>query len=270
MMSRLLLLLVTLIWFAGSSWYYTCKIKQKCLKKANQPIESVEEPVPVIKKTLPISFVQNMADAKTAAGFDRFRDSILNTLGANETLLISGLYKPSEKNNSALPNLGLARAAAAKALFAAKLDSNRIRIEGLESGEINLDEAFMGLRFGPWKNEKVRKLKNKVLVQFPQASANMLSSPEIETYFKELAQELKENPNKKVRLVGHTDDTASDEVNMKWGMYRSNAVADRLKQLGVKSSQIIATSKGESEPINPNTTDQGRRANRRVEITIVE
>jgi outer membrane protein OmpA-like peptidoglycan-associated protein len=75
-----------------------------------------------------------------------------------------------------------------------------------------------------------------------------------------------------VKVVGHTDSIGSDAANQKLSEARAKAVAQQLTEgLGGSGPKIVASGKGESEPVAPNSKDgednpEGRAKNRRVEI----
>ena len=71
----------------------------------------------------------------------------------------------------------------------------------------------------------------------------------------------------KLTIIGHTDSKGSDAYNMALGMRRAIAVRDKLIEFGLDPSRILGVeSRGESEPIAPNDTEQGRFENRRIEF----
>ena len=71
----------------------------------------------------------------------------------------------------------------------------------------------------------------------------------------------------KLTIIGHTDSKGSDAYNMALGMRRAIAVRDKLIEIGLDPSRILGVeSRGESEPIAPNDTEQGRFENRRIEF----
>ena len=94
----------------------------------------------------------------------------------------------------------------------------------------------------------------------------------VKPYYNGLLGILKEFLNEKdynVGITGHTDSKGSDAYNMALGMRRAKAVKDRLIELGLSSSRIRGIdSKGESEPIATNETDEGRAQNRRIEFDV--
>ena len=70
----------------------------------------------------------------------------------------------------------------------------------------------------------------------------------------------------RLTIIGHTDSKGTDAYNMALGMRRAVAVRDKLIEFGLDPSRILSVeSRGESEPIAPNDTEQGRFENRRIE-----
>jgi outer membrane protein OmpA-like peptidoglycan-associated protein len=82
-----------------------------------------------------------------------------------------------------------------------------------------------------------------------------------------LANYLKKN-DKKVTLIGHTDEKGDEEINQRMGMSRANAVKRQLLNNGVDASRIKVESEGENNPYRENTSDENRSLNRRVEVKI--
>jgi len=72
-----------------------------------------------------------------------------------------------------------------------------------------------------------------------------------------------------VEVAGHTDSTGTDAYNQGLSERRANSVAAYLRSQGVIDQRLITLGMGESRPIADNSTDTGRQANRRVEITMV-
>ena len=71
----------------------------------------------------------------------------------------------------------------------------------------------------------------------------------------------------RLTIIGHTDSKGTDAYNMALGMRRAVAVRDKLLEFGLDPARILSVeSRGESEPIAPNDTDQGRFENRRIEF----
>jgi outer membrane protein OmpA-like peptidoglycan-associated protein len=92
--------------------------------------------------------------------------------------------------------------------------------------------------------------------------------PEMRPVLDQFAQGL--DPNMRVRIVGHTDNTGSDAVNNPLSIDRAQSVRDYLAARGVASSRIETSGRGEHEPIADNSSEAGRAKNRRVEIFLRE
>jgi outer membrane protein OmpA-like peptidoglycan-associated protein len=72
-----------------------------------------------------------------------------------------------------------------------------------------------------------------------------------------------------VEVAGHTDSTGTDAYNQQLSERRAASVASYLGTRGVLRERFIEVGMGEARPIADNSTDAGRQANRRVEITLV-
>jgi len=72
----------------------------------------------------------------------------------------------------------------------------------------------------------------------------------------------------KVKLTGHTDNYGDEGVNIKVGLNRASFVNSYLIGKGIAQKRISISSEGESSPIAPNYTFEGKAKNRRVEISL--
>jgi outer membrane protein OmpA-like peptidoglycan-associated protein len=81
-----------------------------------------------------------------------------------------------------------------------------------------------------------------------------------------LATALKESPDRKVLIEGHTDSVGSDEYNQSLSERRAASVQAALFERGVEASQIATVGKGETTPVAGNDNAAGRQQNRRVEL----
>lgn len=80
---------------------------------------------------------------------------------------------------------------------------------------------------------------------------------------------LKEYPGASVTVEGHTDDVGNDASNLSLSENRAEAVAGFLKKNLPGAFTIITKGYGESQPIVPNTNEEYRQQNRRVEILVI-
>ncbi len=91
--------------------------------------------------------------------------------------------------------------------------------------------------------------------------------PGSEPAIKEIAKLLKENPEMKIYVVGHTDNTGNFRYNMDLSKKRAEAVVDELIRVhGISAGRLSAFGAGPLCPVASNKTEKGRARNRRVEI----
>jgi len=68
-----------------------------------------------------------------------------------------------------------------------------------------------------------------------------------------------------VAIFGHTDSTGSDAINNPLSVNRAKAVETKLKSLGVTNIKRVE-GQGSTNPVADNSTAEGRKQNRRVEV----
>jgi outer membrane protein OmpA-like peptidoglycan-associated protein len=83
-----------------------------------------------------------------------------------------------------------------------------------------------------------------------------------------LAGSLGNHSNTDLLVVGHTDNTGTNEHNMSLSERRAAAVVNYLVSQGVARTRLRPTGRGELEPLASNETAEGRQQNRRVEVAI--
>jgi len=71
-----------------------------------------------------------------------------------------------------------------------------------------------------------------------------------------------------IEVAGHTDNVGGSDYNRQLSQRRAGAVAQYLMSKGVGEPRIMTAAGGEEHPIASNSTEQGRAANRRVEVTL--
>ena len=78
---------------------------------------------------------------------------------------------------------------------------------------------------------------------------------------------LNTNADCDIAIIGHTDNTGSDAINQPLSVKRATSVSDYLKSCGVKTAQIKSVEgQGSGNPVADNSTAEGRKQNRRVEV----
>jgi OOP family OmpA-OmpF porin len=86
---------------------------------------------------------------------------------------------------------------------------------------------------------------------------------------KSLVKPLVASGPERVVVGGYTDNVGDPKANLRLSKARAHSVVVWLEKHGVSNSRLIAKGYGEIKPIAPNTTDAGRRKNRRIEFTVL-
>lgn len=90
-------------------------------------------------------------------------------------------------------------------------------------------------------------------------------TPESVTILDKIVSQLKMSPDM-IELVGHTDSTGNDDYNRRLGMQRAGSTKQYLLEQGIVEDDFHLVSEGESKPLEDNSSADGRKKNRRVEI----
>lgn len=77
---------------------------------------------------------------------------------------------------------------------------------------------------------------------------------------------LENYPNYQIRIVGHTDNSGNERDNARLSRHRAESVESYLASKGIDPGIISAEGMGSKQPIADNSTTEGRKKNRRVEI----
>jgi outer membrane protein OmpA-like peptidoglycan-associated protein len=94
-------------------------------------------------------------------------------------------------------------------------------------------------------------------------------TPDAQNALNSVANVLNQYPDSKVNVTGHTDDTGSDNYNQKLSENRAASVAAYLAQHNVAYARLSQQGMGERMPKFPNTDENNRSQNRRVELAII-
>jgi outer membrane protein OmpA-like peptidoglycan-associated protein len=79
----------------------------------------------------------------------------------------------------------------------------------------------------------------------------------------------KEYDKTNLQVIGYTDSTGNDKINIPLSQRRAATVANYLQMRGVNGARISSAGMGASNPIATNATAEGREQNRRVEIYLI-
>jgi OOP family OmpA-OmpF porin len=90
---------------------------------------------------------------------------------------------------------------------------------------------------------------------------------ESQATLEEVAKLLKSDPSLRIEVAGHTDNTGGADRNMKLSVGRAAAVVNALvNTYGIDKTRLQPKGYGDTKPVGPNDSDQGRAKNRRVEL----
>jgi outer membrane protein OmpA-like peptidoglycan-associated protein len=92
--------------------------------------------------------------------------------------------------------------------------------------------------------------------------------PQAKTNIESLAKILNKYDDTNILIEGDTDNTGTEDYNLKLSERRAQSVASYLMGFGVPNSRISTVGLGEMNPVASNDTDYGRQQNRRVEVAI--
>jgi outer membrane protein OmpA-like peptidoglycan-associated protein len=94
--------------------------------------------------------------------------------------------------------------------------------------------------------------------------------PDAIVQLEKISEVLKRHPTREVRISGHTDNSGGVEYNKKLSEERAKSVLNALvDQFKLETNRLSYQGHGDKKPIASNSTEEGRKKNRRVDITIV-
>ena len=280
-------------WWGFATYWYVCHIKHHCEELTADTNVSQPDTQPEPAK-LPASFVvsdgsKNIVDVKDVF---KARDKqaqvfvspalqsgavteLANYLKTNKDreLNVVGIYGQNEINPSKYADLGIARAEDIKTrLVALGIDGNRIKT----SSEMRADYAAVQDTMYDCiaMNVAVTKAIEKDItiepriIYFETGKSTIDLTPELQAYIRNVKAYLQQKPDARVILTGHTDDVGAEDINQKLGLQRAEKTRTELTKIDIDANRVSLDSKGETQPLKPNSTADGRQANRRCEIIV--
>lgn len=122
------------------------------------------------------------------------------------------------------------------------------------------------------KGAKVERIGEGIKITFDSGILFGFDSSALTTTSEEnigqLATVLKKYEDTEILIEGHTDSKGSEDYNQKLSEERAASVGNYLVSLGVDNSRITQIGYGETQPVADNSTEVGRKQNRRVEVAI--
>lgn len=101
--------------------------------------------------------------------------------------------------------------------------------------------------------------------------AKAIVKPASSKVIDEIGTVLKDNSKIKIEIIGHTDSDGDDKKNLELSEQRALAVKTLLvRKFELNEDNIQVSGKGETQPVAKNTTDEGKKLNRRVEFKVMK
>ena len=199
----------------------------------------------------------------------------------DKSLSITGYYMSDEINNSAFPNIGLARAISFKNYVAKKgISTKVIDIEGKldDSMEVDANDVMKNpLKLSVGKSKDYSKIidaiikeieSNPLILNFESAKTTLDFTHKQRRKIVNISTYLDKVDDAFCLITGHTDNTGTAAKNLNLGKKRAEFIKDYLTRSGIVKDRINTISKGDTEPTASNATKVGRRKNRRSIVTI--
>ena len=132
-------------------------------------------------------------------------------------------------------------------LFVLEMESMKQEIDATEMFEAINKDGFIALYINFETGKSEIKEDSKLIVA-------------------QIVEMLKQNPDLKVSVEGHTDNVGSDKSNQTLSENRAKSVMNALISGGIDKSRLSSEGWGAVKPVGDNSTEEGRFKNRRVEI----
>jgi OOP family OmpA-OmpF porin len=111
-------------------------------------------------------------------------------------------------------------------------------------------------------------IPNDMMIYFDFDDASFKNDSIIDNSVIEFKEWLDKNSESMLTITGHSDNMGTLKYNQILGLERAQAVQNYFQSKGIDATKLMVASEGESQPINDQTTEEGRAKNRRVVITI--
>ena len=218
----------------------------------------------------------NNGDLEIPKNLMSFADSIYHYLNSyqDKEVLIGVKHLASEVDSAKQNHFGKDRVKSLETiLVAAGINPDRLFFELIPTNytydENDQYDQAISIRFKTISEEHGQQIdagiRNKTLYA-DFAQAEFKPDKTLTAYTLELKNYLAKYSGRSIVVTGHTDSVGVN--NNQWGLDRANNVKNYLISQGIPASIIEVVSKGESDPIASNLTEEGRAKNRRIVITV--
>ncbi|HRO72846.1 MAG TPA: OmpA family protein [Saprospiraceae bacterium] len=218
----------------------------------------------------PLLFSYNSSTPVTGNGWPSMRDSLAGLITDTTSLEITGWYctnlTPPETEE-----IATGRANETKLLFDASVrDKITVVTKGVDCSDSRINMNDVAASFAQRvTTAHIQEVADKTIIYFGYNSTSRLDNKNVEAYLDQVAERVIKS-GESILLTGHTDNIGSDAANLVLGKKRADTVKQYLISKGVASGKIKVESKGKTEPIADNSTDEGRAKNRRTELQVIQ
>ena len=176
-------------------------------------------------------------------------------IGAGGGAVLGGIIGNIAGNTAVGAVIGGAVGASAGAIIGNRMDKAKAKAAKVQGAKVETVKDTNGL--------DAVKVSFDAGILFATGKADLNASSQ--SSITEIAKVLKENSDMDIAIIGHTDSTGSDAVNNPLSVNRAKSVQNSLKQQGVTNIKRVE-GQGSKNPVADNSTEDGRKLNRRVEV----
>lgn len=178
-------------------------------------------------------------------------------IGAGGGAVLGAIVGKLAGNTAVGAAVGAAVGTGAGAIIGKKMDKAKAEAEAVQNAKVESVTDANGLAA-----VKVT-FDSGILFATNKADLNINAKNSLAKF----ATVLNNNADCDIAIIGHTDNTGSDAINQPLSVKRATSVSDYLKSCGVKTAQIKSVEgQGSGNPVADNSTAEGRKQNRRVEV----
>ena len=176
-------------------------------------------------------------------------------IGAGGGAVLGGVIGAIAGNTAVGAVIGGAVGAGAGAIIGNRMDKAKAKAAKVQGAKVETVKDTNGL--------DAVKVSFDAGILFATGKADLSAASQ--TSITEIAKVLKENSDMDIAIIGHTDSTGSDAVNNPLSVNRAKSVQNSLKNQGVTNIKRVE-GQGSKNPVADNSTESGRKLNRRVEV----